>query len=290
MKKMNILIILLAVLCLVGFFAYRTLNDLSADTRPPVIQESGEGPEVSVTDGYEALLSGLTATDDRDGNVTDSLLVESVRLTDGDGTISVTCAAFDSAGNVAKFTRQARYTDYRSPRFSLRQPLLFAQGSGFDVLDIVSAQDVLDGDIQHRIRATSLDESSISSSGSHSVQFRVTNSLGDTASLTLPVEVYSSGTYTMGLSLSEYLVYLEKGSSFDARSYLMSATLNSESISLKNNTPFNYSVKITQAVDTATPGVYPVDYLVTYTVTDTLKPESSQVYTGFTRLIVVVEG
>lgn len=290
MKKWNILIIFLVALCLAGFFAYRALDSLSTDTQPPVIRESGEMPEISVTDGKEALLSGLTATDNRDGDVTGSLLVESVRLVDEDGTISVTCAAFDGAGNVAKITRQAKYTDYESPRFSLSWPLLFLQGSNFDVLSIVSAQDGLDGDIQHRIRATSLDETSISTTGTHQVQFRVSNSLGDTASLTLPVEVYPTGTYNMGLSLSSYLVYLDTGSSFDARSYLTSATVNLETVSLKNNTPFNYSVKITQAVDTATSGVYPVDYLVTYTVADSLKPENSQVYTGFTRLIVVVEG
>lgn len=290
MKKQRFLMILLAILCLVAFFAYRAKGSLSADTQPPVIRESGNPPELSVTDGEEALLSGLTARDDTDGNVTNSLIVESVRLADADGTVSVTCAAFDRAGNVAKFTRQARYTDYESPRFSLSQPLLFPQGSSFDVLDIVGAQDVLDGDIQHRIRATSLDESSVSAIGSHQVQFRVTNSLGDTVSLTLPVEVYASGTYSMALRLSSYLVYLEPGSSFSARNYLLSATLNSETVSLENTTPANYSVSVIGTVDTNTPGVYAVDYLVSYTVVNEISPENSRVYTGFTRLIVVVEG
>lgn len=290
MKKQRFFMILLAILCLVAFFAYRAMGSLSADNQPPVIRESGDPPELSVTDGDAALLSGLTARDDVDGNVTDSLIVESVRLADADGTVNVTCAAFDRAGNVAKFTRQARYTDYESPRFSLSQPLLFSQGSSFDVLDIVGAQDVLEGDIQHRIRATSLDESSVSAIGSHQVQFRVTNSLGDTVSLTLPVEVYASGTYSMALKLSHYLVYLEPGSSFSARNYLLSATLNSETVSLENTTPDNYSVSVIGTVDTHTPGVYAVDYLVSYTVVNEISPENSRVYTGFTRLIVVVEG
>lgn len=289
MKKQNWLYGLLIVLCLAAFLAYQAVTRLSADTQSPTISVSGNVPELSVLDDRSALLSGVTATDDRDGDVTASLLVESIRLKSGDGTIDVTCAAFDRAGNVAKATRQARYTDYRSPRFSLSQPLLFPQGSSFDVLDIVGAGDVLDGDIQHRVRATSLDDASVSSVGAHQLQFRVTNSLGQTVELVLPVEVYPSGIYDMRLTLSDYLVYLEPGSSFDARSYLMSATQNTQTVSLRDTAPANYSVKITGTVDTATAGVYTVDYLVTHTVVNESDPENSRVYTGFTRLIVVVE-
>lgn len=290
MKKQNWLLLFAAVVCLAVFFGYQAVASLSADTQPPSITVSDDIPMLSVLDADAALLTGLTATDDRDGDVSASLLVESVRLKDSDGTVEVTCAAFDSAGNVAKITRQAQYTDYRSPRFSLNQPLLFTYGSSFDVLDLLDATDVLDGDIQHRIRATSLDDTSVSSLGSHKLQFRVTNSLGDTVTLVLPVEVYTSGTYDLGLTLSDYLVYLDRGSAFDARSYLLSATQGVQTVSLQGTTPANYSVQITGNVDTATAGVYTVDYLVTHTIVNETTPENSRIYTGFTRLIVVVEG
>lgn len=290
MKKQNWLYFLLILLTLAVLLGYQAMSRLSADTQAPVITVSGEMPRVSVLDEEDALLSGVTAADNVDGDVTASLLVESLRLRDPDGTVDVACAAFDKAGNVARLTRQAQFTDYTSPRFSLSQPLLFTQSSNFDVLSIISAQDTLDGNIQHRIRATSLDDTAVSTLGSHELQFRVTNSLGDTVELVLPVEVYSTNTYDMTLTLSDYLIYLEKGSHFDARSYLISATENLTSVSLSGSTPANYAVKITGTVDTATPGVYAVDYVVTHTLANTQNPENSRVYTGFTRLIVVVEG
>lgn len=289
MKKQNLLCLILIVVCLGVFVGYRAMSALSADTQAPTITDSGNMPQVSVLEDSSALLAGLTARDDRDGDVTASMLVESVRLADTDGTIDVTCAAFDSAGNVSRLTRQARYTDYQSPRFSLDQPLIFPQGSGFDVLAILGAEDTLDGDIRHRIRATSLDDTAISTLGSHSVQFRVTNSLGDTAQLVLPVEVYTPGTYALSLRLTDYLIYLPRGSAFTARDYLSAATQGTQTVSLENGNPAGYAVKITGTVDIATPGVYTVDYLVTYTAVNQASPENSLIYTGFTRLIVVVE-
>ena len=49
-------------------------------------------------DDKSALLAGVTASDNVDGDVTAFLVVERVNLTDSDGSISVSYAAFDSAG------------------------------------------------------------------------------------------------------------------------------------------------------------------------------------------------
>ena len=242
MKKRNWLLLLAIAVCLGLYFGYRAIDRLSTDSTPPQIVFSDEALELSVQDSSDVLLQGVTAFDNRDGEVTASLVVERVRLADTDGSVLVRYAAFDRSGNTSKAERAARYTDYEAPRFSLNRPLLFTSNVSFDILDAVSASDTLDGDIHHRIRATSLDDSSITSAGSHEVEFRVTNGLGDTARLTLPVEVFASGIYTMDVTLSKYLIYLEAGTAFDADRYLDSVTRNRETVSLRGGMPRNYSV------------------------------------------------
>ena len=111
MKKRNWLLLLLIVLCLATFFGYRKIDQLRTDTRAPQIHIDEQPLEASVRDDKSALLAGVTASDNVDGDVTASLVVERVNLTDSDGSISVSYGAFDSAGNVAKAKREGRYTD-----------------------------------------------------------------------------------------------------------------------------------------------------------------------------------
>ena len=105
MRKKEWPYVLLIALCLVVFFAYWIVNQISADTEAPKISVDTQQLEVSVQDDKSALLQGVTAVDNKDGDVTASLLVENTRLLDTDGTVTVTYAAFDRAGNVAKAQR-----------------------------------------------------------------------------------------------------------------------------------------------------------------------------------------
>lgn len=290
MRKKEWPYVLLIALCLVVFFAYWIVNQISVDTEAPKISVDTQQLEVSVQDDKSALLQGVTAWDNRDGDVTASLLVENTRLLDTDGTVTVTYAAFDRAGNVAKAQRQVLYTDYESPKFTLDAPLLFAQNSNFDVLSVIGAQDVVDGDIQHRIRATSLDASSISALGNHKIQFRVTNSLGDTVEKVFPVEVHAAGAYDGVLNLTEYLVYVPVGTTFLAETYLEDFTLNHETVSFKRGLPEGYSLRTSGRINTNTPGVYSVGFTVTYTPENEGNTQMVRKYTGYSKLIVVVEG
>ena len=288
MKKRTWLSIMLIVLCLAVFFGYRTVKRLSADTKAPQINISSGVQQASVLAPKETLLQGVTAKDDTDGDVTASLVVESVRM-DSDGNATVSYAAFDRAGNVAKASRQVQYTDYESPRFSLTGPLLFSQNSSADVLSRIRVTDLVDGDITRRVRATSLSEDSLSSIGTHEIALRVTNSMGDTAELTLPVEIYSPGAYQASLSLTDYLIYLPVGAAFNPKDYLGSFKIGEEDTSLKNGIPRDLSLQTSGTVDTHIPGVYSVDYTVTHTVINTGDREGSRVYSGRSKLIVVVE-
>lgn len=273
------------VVTLLIFGAYRIYARHITDNVAPkiTIDETGGMLQVSTQDPEAALLQGVTAQDSRDGDVTASIIVESVGNINDKDQVVVVYAAFDRAGNIAKSQRTVQYTDYQAPRFTLSAPMAFAYGSRFNVLECVGAQDQLDGDIRRRVKATLLDDSTITEEGIHSVQFRVTNSLGDTEELVLPVEVYAADAYTAKLSLTTYLAYVPVGSVFTAQDYLNEFVLFNEPVSLTGGLPEDLNLKISENVDTQTPGVYPVSYRVTATV-------GERTYTGYSRLIVVVEG
>ena len=286
MKKKNLLLLVPITLSAALFLGYRTWDGLRTDNTPPQISISQETLQVSVSDPRSALLQGVTAQDDRDGDVTDSLLVENITMEDSTGTVTASIAAFDQAGNVVKATRTIRFTDYRGPRFSLSRPLLYPYNTSFDLMTAIGADDPLDGSITHRIRADSLDDSAVTSLGDHQVEFRVTNSLGDTVRLTLPVTVYSDDSYGLSVQLTKYLIYLKTGSSFDPDDYPLSASRGMTTDSLTGSMPAGYSIRITGDVNTKIPGVYPVDYTVTY-VQET--NTGTQYISGISRLIVIVE-
>ena len=270
--------VLFTALCCAAFGAYYVLSRQAADHAAPEISfQSGE-IEVSVGVTEAELLYGVTATDKRDGDVTGSLVVEGISELSPDQTATVTYAAFDKAGNVAKAERTLRYTDYQSPRFTLSAPLVFRSGISFNVLNYVGAEDVIDGTLDDRVKATLVSrESSITTEGVHEVEFRVTNSMDDTVYLTVPVEVCPSGAYNATVELSENLVYLKQGARFEPNSYLKTLRVSGEKIDLRNAND-RVSVSCSSDVSTNTPGTYSVAYTVKYGN-----------YTGYTRLIVVVE-
>ena len=77
---------------------------LDEDRMAPVIHM--EEVEMEYREGMtdEELLAGVTATDETDGDVTGSLVVEKVSEV-GNGTVIVTFGAKDARGNVGKASR-----------------------------------------------------------------------------------------------------------------------------------------------------------------------------------------
>lgn len=275
-------------LCLLGltllvFGGYLFITRQAADRVAPEITITQGVAEFSVTEGRQAYLQGVSAYDDRDGDVTDHVIVENVYGIDSDRCATVTYAAFDQAGNVSTAERTVRFADYHSPRFVLKTALVFPEDSSIDVMDYIGAEDVFDGDIVRWVRATLTDSSgTLSEVGKHEVLLQVTNSLGDTAELVLPAEVHAAEKYNARLELSAYLLYLPTGASFRARDYLSSMTYAGTTHSLRASDS-DFSVSISGDVDTQTPGLYPVTYTVRRT-------ENGTDYTALSRLFVVVEG
>lgn len=276
-KRGKILLFLLVVLCVAVYAGYRFWQQRIVDHKPPQITIEQKELSLSVADPQERLLEGISASDEHDGDVTGSLVVESVRGVVADQRFTVTYAAFDAAGNVAKARRTVYYEDYIAPRFSLDAPLIFRDGVTPNVFSVVHAQDVIDGDLTRQVKGTLVaGEQRMPEQGEYTVEFRVTNSLGDTAYLTVPVELVESWSGTPRVKLKEYLVYLKKGASFHPRDYLSEMNVGSMSISLDGTSGVDVSIK--SDVNTQKAGTYRVDYMVTY-----------DKQTARTRLLVVVE-
>lgn len=291
MKKKNWLQLLLIAAFIVVFWQYRHYDARHTDTQAPQIEiNDTQLLQISVQDPKSVLLQGVSARDARDGDLTEKVVVEGVQLIDDSGLIEVDYAVSDKSGNVAKITREAQYTDYDSPKFTLTEPLIYEEHETFDIMSSISAADVLDGDIQHRIRATTLTEESIASIGTHRIYFQVTNSIGDMSELVIPLEILDSDRFEAKLTLTDYLIYLPVGADFQPKAYLNEFFHRDETISLRGGLPEDFSVSISSDVSTDKEGVYTVTYRVTYTVRNEQNADYDQEFTGYSRLIVVVEG
>ena len=282
MKRITLMLLAALLLELGAFAAYIYTVHQRLDTAGPEIMIEEGILELSVNASDEDLLQGVTAQDRRDGDVTDSLIIESVYGIGEDNTATVPYAAFDRSGNVSTQSRRIRYVDYHAPRFELYGSLTFSQGDVEDVIEYVGANDVIEGDIRRRVHATLIsDTKSVNEIGSHKVRFQVTNSLGDTSEVVLPVEVFDSEWYIADVELSAYLIYLEKGSSFDPKDYLKSFHVRGDIVDLTRGIPEGVVSGIESNVNTNKAGLYEVTYELSSDINMTT-------FAGIAKLIVIV--
>lgn len=296
MKKVRVILGILCLTTLLGLGVYLYMGYKNQDTEPPVLQAGSDILNVSIADDESKLLMDVTAKDNRDGDISDRIIIEKIEKKEG-GKVNeflVTYVAFDQASNVGYLTRDLIYEDYRLPHFSLEVPLRFPENQSFTLLNCFKADDCLEGDISTYI--TLDDESGILKesprAGFYEVTVSVANSLGDVAELPVQVEIYANNYEEQmnrpKIILTEYLTYIKSGSTFDAKSYLdyiegqgrfyidytgkeleeEVQKISAEDIQIKSN------------VETDTPGVYSVLYAYTSGKTGA---------TGNARLIVVVE-
>lgn len=283
MKRINVLLLMILAVAVGLFACYHIWVHNRLDTQGPVITIEDGLLEVSVEAPEEVLLTGIHATDDRDGDVTASILVESIYGITEDHVTTVTYAAFDRAGNVTKIQRKIRFVDYQSPRFEAYGSLTFPGNSNFNLMDYVGAYDVLEGDIRRRVHATLVsDTKAVSAEGNHQVKLMVTNSLGDTAEVVIPVQVYSSEWYSADVMLTDYLIYLKRGAAFQAEDYMDSFVFRGDPIDISREIPSDINVEIQNGVRAGIPGVYEVTYILSKNLNGTN-------HSGVAKLIVIVE-
>lgn len=247
----------------------------NTDNTIPVIQMGQEQIDVSVENMEKDLLKDVVAKDDKDGDITDKIVVESIsKFIDKENRIcKVTYAVSDSDNHVVKATRNAHLTDYRSPRFVLKQPLCFETGSDIGVKDIIGAEDVIDGDISNKVKILSR-AISTNMSGDNTITAQVTNSLGDTVTFKSAVVIKQENNLSPVIELSKNIEYLKVGDTFQPEAYVKEV----EDKDGKKMSEEDVQVK-SSSVKTKKPGCY----LVEYSVTD---KEGNE---GFAYLTVMVE-
>ena len=216
MSMRNLRTILLVFFCVVAvlFTGAYIRERLTTDYGAPVIYAESDTLLVPVSATDEDLLEGLTAQDNLDGDVTDTLVVMSRSKFIAKGTLRVNYAAFDNSRNVGTYSREVTYSDYVSPHFAMNAPLRYAAGGSTpDYLEHITAQDCLDGDITRQIKITTGRTVVVSDSVTQQkVNLHVTNSCGDNAvlELTVRMEDYSS-LNRPAPALRDYILYAEKG-------------------------------------------------------------------------------
>lgn len=244
------------------------------DRHAPQITSDRKILEISCDYTNEQLLEGLTATDEEDGDLTSQIIPGSFSKFIGEDLCNVTYVVFDSANQPASLTRQVRFTDYHSPRFTLTEPLVFTtdEGNYGEVKKRLGAIDQLDGNLSDWIiqKDTEVNYQTV---GSYTITFEVSNSLGDTVSQALPVHVTGSSSYSLDIILTQGIVYIPKGGSFNANDYInelkngQGNLLNTSMIHAESN------------VDVNIPGIYEVHYTA----------DNGAGNTGETWLTVIVE-
>ncbi len=277
------------------------------DTSVPKIEMEQDEITVSIYDDEAELLKGVTAQDAGDGDVTDSLVVESISEFVEGTTRIVNYAAFDRDNHVSKAFRRMTYSDYRPIHLSLDAPLRFPMTTtgNMDPLAEIQATDCLDGDISDKITFTTDSVVDASIAGDYPVTLTVTNSAGDVLELPVTVTIYDQSVENSApkFELSDYLIYVDQGASVDPLDYIEyimirgteyevtdgrgTYGIDTDDMDSEERTAFlkrdpeistDY-LEIDNPVDTSEPGSYEITY----------KVEDEEHNTGTIRLIVIVE-
>lgn len=180
--------ILLIIAVVVGFGFYFVQVYLQANNSSPEITIAKSSNVFSVKASEEDLLLDVSAYDREDGDVTESLIIESISPIFNENTRTVTYVAFDSNNNVTKLERDIKYKDYKSPSFLCNKEIIVPTGDYTEILENVRANDVIDGDISGQIKIE-INNVVRGVPGKYSVQLTVTNSCGDVSEKNVVVVV-----------------------------------------------------------------------------------------------------
>ncbi len=172
----------------IAFIAFCTYEELKTDKPPVITLSDSVSNEFSVTVTNEELMEGVSASDPEDGDVTGTVIIESMSQITSRKTRFVTYAAFDSANNVTKLEREITYTDYRSPEIKAKSALEFSSGVTLSqIIERLECIDVIDGDISDKIIFNG--NLNLLTVGTHTLPFEVTNSCGDMVSQSFEVVI-----------------------------------------------------------------------------------------------------
>ena len=267
--RIAIIAVFTVTLALFGWYWYR--SEIKADKSVPVITLDSDEIEVEPGASDEVFLAGVTAYDKKDGDLTDRVIVESISKFTEPGLCKVYYAVCDNDNHVAGAFRKVRYRGYVSPRFYLKRSLCFAQMESVNAGSAIGVTDMLDGDISDNVIITSQDYE-YGVTGVYNIKAEAANSMGDRIVLQLPLIVEERSINAPAITLTDYLIYVKKGTRIDPTDYFVSAQDSYENdVSDTLHLEYDY--------DPDTEGVYSIHYYAT----DSLDRR------GHTVLLVVVE-
>jgi len=300
LRKTRIFVVIFFIISVLLFGGYTLIRAVTVDRTLPIIEMDSDEVTISVKGGDAAILEGIKASDEKDGDITGNLFVESKSTFIEKGIFKATIAVADSDNHVTKVERKVTYSDYRSPQFTLTEPLKFLttreNRDDLNIAESLRANDVVDGNISNKIKISS--EYSINgyTPGDSHMEFIVTNSMGDTSKLPVTVNIYSA-LEESGLPeiiLSNYLINTPVGAGADIEALIEQIEYhndtfrrgedgnlyNGEFDAEGNPIMFDWSaIQIDTDADWNTPGVYEVK--ITFT-------DEAANLSNFTRCYVVV--
>lgn len=255
MRIMRNSVIILFIVTLVTFCAIFLVQKKNEDNTIPEITIENDFIEVKCNASDAELLKGVKATDEKDGDLTSKVIVESISRFVEPGVCEVKYAVCDSNNHVAHATRKVGYTDYIAPRFKLTGSLCFSLYENVNIASYIGAVDCIEGDISGNVVITSPDYTS-SVIGVFTLELTVTNKKGDISKLSLPLIMEERSLSAPKIELKEYLIYVDKNQNVDFRDYIVKATS-------KNDEDLTANVKIDDNVNFKKSGTYIVNYFVT---------------------------
>ncbi len=255
MRIMRISVVVLFILTLITFSGVLFFQKKNEDTTIPVITIENDFIEVQCDATDEDFLKGVTATDEKDGDLTSEVIVESVSRFIKPGICVVKYAVCDSNNHVAHATRKVKYVDYEAPKFKLKNSLCFSLYENVNISSYIRATDCIDGNISDNIVITSPDYTS-SVTGIFTLDLTVSNKKGDTSSLSLPLIIEDRNLSAPTIKLKSYLIYVNKNQKIDFEKYLVEATD-------RNDNNITNKVDIDDNVNFKKSGTYMVHYFVT---------------------------
>lgn len=310
MRYIRMLILGLFILTSAAYAGLRFYTEQTTDRTAPVLHCSSDILTVSVNSTEMQLLQGITAEDDRDGDLSDEVVVEKIGPFLSDGTREISYAVCDNANNTGRISRKIRYSDYEPPKFELKQPLRFESGKTINITEYLTASDVLDGNLTSHIRQTYGESFTYyNQAGTYEIGCQAANSAGDVSKIDLIVEIFDAKDINCipSVNLEDYVIYLKQGEDFNPAAYAGGVTIGSRSFDINNLskkpaanrkkikglfgdltnrnsgdeviTAIDYDdICVESNVDMSVPGSYTVQYIIT----------TQDGYTGITGLSVIV--
>jgi len=213
LKKLRMIVSVIFVLSICLFIGFYIADAMKDDTRP-VITIEDDIIDVSLKMEDSELLKGVTAYNEKDGDITSKIIIESVSKFTSEKISTVTYAVCDDDNHVATAKRKIRFKDYTEPYFVIENSMVFAVGEDVDIASSVSAFDCIDGDISDRVIITTTDYET-NKVGVFKVSLKVTNSMGDTIYMDMPVYVEEKSVAAPEVKLKDYLVHIKAGEEYD---------------------------------------------------------------------------